>query len=281
MEAPGEWAQVPRQQKEACYVAATQAQERQQKPGDPVCVCLCAYVRIWVVWVVGQGLCGERPCLLPYPAPAQSNLNIHKCTHSPEAELWKPNSISPFTSIYANQVIRNQIISPWATLSVKIPESPGCRLNCALLANDGDMTVLAQLQPWSWDAPSWGQVSPAKGSESVCGELPRPEAGVGVAPPLMNTFLCYSTVKQACHGVLVLWIDMHSERFCWKKKNHSSQTQRQKVEWQMLAAGGGRLVLWVQTFSFVRWNSSGDWLYSVVNVVFLQSPSHVWLFLTS
>lgn len=46
MEAPGEWAQVPRQQKEACYVAATQAQERQQKPGDPVCVCLCAYVRI-------------------------------------------------------------------------------------------------------------------------------------------------------------------------------------------------------------------------------------------
>lgn len=61
-----------------------------------------------------------------------------------------------------------------------------------------------------------------------------------------------------------------------KKKNHSSQTQGQKVEWQMLAARGGRLVLWVQTFGFVRQNSSGDWLYSDVNVVvFRQSPSHV------
>lgn len=59
------------------------------------------------------------------------------------------------------------------------------------------------------------------------------------------------------------------------EKNHSSQTQGQKVEWQMLAAGGGRLVLWVQTFSCVRRNSSGDWLYSDVNVVFRQSPSHV------
>lgn len=45
MEAPGEWAQVPGQQKEACSAAATQAQERQQKTGDPVCG-LCAYARI-------------------------------------------------------------------------------------------------------------------------------------------------------------------------------------------------------------------------------------------
>ena len=59
-----------------------------------------------------------------------------------------------------------------------------------------------------------GESLQQKGSELVCGELPPPEAGTGVAPPLMNTCLFYSTVKQACHAVLVMWIDMHSEMFC-------------------------------------------------------------------
>ena len=99
-----------------------------------------------------------------------------------------------------------------------------------------------------------GEPLQQKGSELVCGELPPPEAGTGVAPPLMNTCLCYSAVKQAGHAVLVMWIDMHSERFCWEKKKKPlrSNSQRQKVERQMLTAGGGRLVLWVQTFGSVR-----------------------------
>lgn len=59
-----------------------------------------------------------------------------------------------------------------------------------------------------------GKFLQPKGSESVCRELPPPEARAGVAPPLMNTCLCYSAVEQACHGVLVVWIDMHSERLC-------------------------------------------------------------------
>ena len=86
----------------------------------------------------------------------------------------------------------------------------------------------------------------------MCGELPRPEAGVGVAPPLMNTFLCYSTVKQACHGVLVVWIDMHSERFCWKKKKplkSNSETESRMTD----ASGWGRETCSVGTdFQFCK-----------------------------
>ena len=97
---------------------------------------------------------------------------------------------------------------------MEISESPGLSLNCAVLANDGDTTVLANRSPGAGMPLPGGESLQQKGSELVCGELPPPEAGTGVAPPLMNTCLCYSAVKQACHAVLVMWIDMHSEMFC-------------------------------------------------------------------
>lgn len=84
MEAPGEWAQVPRQQKEACYVAATQAQERQQKPGDPVCVSVCVCTYLSCVGGGARALWGEAlPPSLPTTPPIQpEHPQVHTLTRS-------------------------------------------------------------------------------------------------------------------------------------------------------------------------------------------------------
>lgn len=67
MEAPGEWAQVPGQQKEACYVA--------------VCVCVRMHVFELCGWW-GEGPVGRGPASFPTPAIQPARPQVHTLTRS-------------------------------------------------------------------------------------------------------------------------------------------------------------------------------------------------------